>query len=98
MDFIKRFGEDTPSKKQAVERLRLVLVHDRARVSPGLMEKLREDIIKAITRYIDIDEDKMEIELNSTENRAELVANIPVNRIRRVPDKKIGEEIGTSLS
>jgi len=98
LDFIKRFGEDTPSKKQAVERLRLVLVHDRARVSPGLMEKLREDIIKAITRYIDIDEDKMEIELNSTENRAELVANIPVNRIRRVPDKKIGEEIGTSLS
>ena len=88
MDFIKRFGEDTPSKKQAVERLRLVLVHDRARVSPGLMETLREDIIKAITRYIDIDEDKMEIELNSTENMAELVANIPVNRIRRFRIKR----------
>lgn len=97
MDFKKRFGEDTPSKKQAVERLRLVLVHDRARVSPGLMEKLREEIIKAITRYVDIDEAKMEIELNSSENRAELVANIPVNKIRRVPDKKIGEQIGTPI-
>lgn len=84
MDFRKRFSEDASSKNQAVERLRLVLVHDRARVSPGLMEKLREEIIKAITRYVEIDEDKMEIELNSSESRAELVANIPVNSIRRV--------------
>lgn len=79
-----RLGENTPSKNQAVDRLRLVLVHDRAKVTPGLMEKLKEEIIKAITRYVEIDEGQMEMELTSCENRAELVASIPVNRIRRV--------------
>ncbi|HBL36185.1 MAG TPA: cell division topological specificity factor MinE [Firmicutes bacterium] len=80
---MKLFREEFPSKKQAVERLRLVLVHDRAQVSTGLLELLREEIITAISKYVDIDEEELEIELNATESKAELVANIPVVRVRR---------------
>ncbi len=80
---MKLFREEVPSKKQAVERLRLVLVHDRAQVSTGLLELLREEIISAISKYVDIDEEELEIELNATESKAELVANIPVVRVRR---------------
>lgn len=84
MDFINKFFKDDPSSKEmAVERLRLVLVHDRASVSPGLMEALKEDLIHAISKYMDIDEDSMDIKLNSEERSASLVANIPVRRIRR---------------
>lgn len=84
MDLIgKFFKDDTTSKNIAVERLRLVLVHDRANISPGLMEALKEDLIAVISKYMDIDEESMEINLNSGELSAALVANIPVKRIRR---------------
>lgn len=84
MDLINKFFRDeTSSKDRAVERLRLVLVHDRANVAPGLMETLKEELIEVISKYMDIDEDSMEVSLNSGEFSASLVANIPVKRIRR---------------
>jgi cell division topological specificity factor len=79
----KFFKDDNSSKNVAVERLRLVLVHDRASVSLGLMESLKEDLIAVITKYMDIDEAAMEINLNSEERSAALIANIPVKRIKR---------------
>ena len=84
MDLINRFFRDeSSSKDRAVERLRLVLVHDRANVAPGLMEALKEELIEVISKYMDIDEESMEVTLNSDELSASLVANIPVKRIRR---------------
>ena len=84
MDLINRFFRDeSTSKDRAVERLRLVLVHDRANVAPGLMEALKEELIEVISKYMDIDEESMEVTLNSDELSASLVANIPVKRIRR---------------
>jgi len=84
LDLISKiFREETSSKERAVERLRLVLVHDRANVAPGLMETLKEELIEVISKYMDIDEESMEVSLNSNERSASLVANIPVKRIRR---------------
>ncbi|TCL70958.1 cell division topological specificity factor MinE [Hydrogenispora ethanolica] len=83
MDFINKLFKEDSSKDRAVERLRLVLVHDRASVSPGLMESLKEDLIDVISKYMDIDEQTMEVNLASSERSASLVANIPVKRIRR---------------
>lgn len=84
MDLINKFfREETSSKDRAVERLRLVLVHDRANVAPGLMEMLKEELIEVISKYMDIDEDTMEVTLSSSELSASLIANIPVKRIRR---------------
>ncbi len=83
MDFMNKFFKEDSSKDRAVERLRLVLVHDRASVSPGLMESLKEDLIQVISKYMDIDEQTMEVNLTSSERSASLVANIPVKRIRR---------------
>ncbi|MGD8400404.1 MAG: cell division topological specificity factor MinE [Bacillota bacterium] len=85
MDFISKFfKEDAPASKDvAVERLRLVLVHDRARVSEGLMESLKEDLIEVISKYMEIDDAAMEVNLDSSEHSAALVASIPVKRIRR---------------
>lgn len=84
MDLINKFFKDeTSSKNRAVERLRLVLVHDRANVAPGLMEMLKEELIEVISKYMDIDEDTMEVTLSSGELSASLIANIPVKRIRR---------------
>lgn len=81
--FNKLFRDNNSSKDMAVERLRLVLIHDRASISPGLMEALKEDLIQVISKYMDIDKETMDVSLNSGDLSASLIANIPVKRIRR---------------
>lgn len=80
----KFFGKESASSKDiAKERLRLVLVHDRVNVAPQFMEVLRDDMIKVISNYMDINEKEMEVNLTNTKTSVALVANIPVNRMKR---------------
>ncbi|VBB07868.1 septum formation topological specificity factor mine [Lucifera butyrica] len=80
----KMFGKEaTGSKDIAKERLRLVLVHDRVNVSPQFMEILKEDMIKVISNYMEINEKEMEVNLTTTNSSVALIANIPVNRMKR---------------
>ncbi|CUH97450.1 hypothetical protein P22_3580 [Propionispora sp. 2/2-37] len=80
----KLFGkESSRSKDIAKERLRLVLVHDRANVSPQFMEVLKDDMIRVISNYMEINEEDMEVSLTNTNSSVALVANIPVNRMKR---------------
>jgi cell division topological specificity factor len=76
--------ETTPSKNVAKERLRLVLVHDRSSISPQLLECLKEDMLKVISNYMDIDKRGTEVTLNSDDKTVALVANIPVIKINRL--------------
>jgi cell division topological specificity factor len=78
------FGKDAScSKDIAKERLRLVLVHDRVNVSPQFMEVLKDDMIRVISNYMDINESEMEINLTNTKSSVALTASIPVNRMKR---------------
>ncbi|SHI43428.1 cell division topological specificity factor MinE [Propionispora hippei] len=78
------FGKDSAGSKDiAKERLRLVLVHDRANVSPQFMEILKDDMIRVISNYMEINERDMEVNLTNTNSSVALVANIPVNRMKR---------------
>lgn len=84
LDLIARvFGRDNSSADIAKERLRLVLVHDRTNVSPQFLEALKEQLIAVISQYMEIDEDHMEVTLQSGENQVALMANIPVRRMKR---------------
>ena len=71
------------SKNIAKDRLKLVLVHDRASMSPEVMEALRRELIEVISKYVDVDNNNIEVELNDNNNQATLVANIPINQIKR---------------
>ncbi len=74
---------DGNTRNNAKERLRLVLIHDRANVSPYLMNRLKEDLISVITRYMLVDEEGMEVQLNQDDREVALIASIPVKKIRR---------------
>jgi len=71
------------SKEVAKERLRLVLVHDRTSTTPQLLEALKEELIKVIREYIEIDEESLEVSFNNIENSVALVANIQVLRVKK---------------
>ena len=49
MDFFRK----KPSGQQAVDRLKLVLVSDRANCSPEIMEQIKNDIIQVISKYVE---------------------------------------------
>jgi len=83
-DFLNRlFGKDEGSKKAAKDRLRLVLVHDRASLSPRLLESLKGDLIQVISKYLEIDEEGLEVSFDQEQESMALIANIPVRRVRR---------------
>lgn len=84
MEFLARFAaKDNDSKNIAKERLRMVLVHDRTQVAPHIMEAIREDIVKVISRYMDVDESNMEVDLINAANMVAVTASIPVKTVKR---------------
>lgn len=90
LDFFKFFSkEDNRSKDIAKERLKLVLIHDRANVSPKFLEMVKGDIIKVISNYMEIDEKGFDIRLSRIEQEEDnytsaLIANIPIKRMKNM--------------
>ena len=85
MDFLKKLfgGGSEGSGQKAKDRLRIVLIHDRTDISPQLLDSLRDEIVQVLTKYMEIDTQKIEIDLDHDEKAVALVANIPVLRIKR---------------
>jgi cell division topological specificity factor len=80
----KAFGKgNARSKDIAKERLRLILVHDRVDVSPQFLEVIKDDIVKVISNYMEINEQEMELHLSNANSAVSLVVNIPINRMKR---------------
>ena len=79
------------SKQAAKDRLKLVLMQDRASVSPDFFELMKQEIIDVIKKYIEIDEESLEVELTrgleaGLEGPA-LYANIPIKELRHSSGK-----------
>ena len=79
MDFFTR----KRSASSAKERLQLVLVNDRTDLTPGQLESLKDDLLKAISQYIEIDPDAVRIELEKDGRSQRLVADIPLKSSSR---------------
>ena len=83
-DFFKK----KQSSSTAKDRLKLVLVSDRAGCSPEVMEKIKNDIIGVISKYIEIDQEGLDININyqpDPETGVEgpaLFANIPIKDMK----------------
>lgn len=71
------------SAESAKERLQLVLVHDRTDLTPGQLEALKDDLLKAISNYIEIDPAAVQIGLERDGRSQRLVADIPIRNANR---------------
>ena len=60
---MKIFGKKEETGKIARDRLKVVLIHDRANISPEVMDNLKNDIIKVISNYMEINQQDMDISL-----------------------------------
>lgn len=71
------------SAESAKDRLQLVLVHDRTDLTPAQLEALKNELIKAISNYIDIDPEAVQIGLERDGRSQRLVADIPLRGVSR---------------
>jgi len=90
LDFFKFLSKDqNKSKDVAKERLKLVLIHDRANISPKFLDMVKGDIIKVISNYMEIDESGFDIRLSriaqdNDNYTSALIANIPIKRMKNL--------------
>lgn len=70
------------SKNTATNRLKLVLMQDRSNLDGATMQKMREQLIAVISKYIEIDKDALNLNLESEGDEIALMLNIPVIRAR----------------
>lgn len=75
MDFLRNKRK---SANKAKERLKLVLIHDRTDLPPGVMEALRDELIEVISRHIQVDREHVRIQVNQDGRDQHLVAEIPL--------------------
>jgi cell division topological specificity factor len=67
----------------AKERLFQVLVHDRVKLTPDMLEAMRSEIVAVISKYVDIaDPEAIDVSLMRGETSDHLKADIPVRRTR----------------
>lgn len=80
-DYFQDFFKRSSSGNIAKERLKLLLISDRAGCSPETLELIKTDMINVISKYIDIDKEQsvIKIEKNSSPY---LFANIPIKEVR----------------
>ncbi len=85
--FVDLFSRRNRSAATAKERLRLVLIHDRSTLPPGVMETLRDELIEVISRHVDVDRSAVRLEITQDGRAQRLLADIPLKRIdQRLPD------------
>lgn len=83
------FSKDNrDSKTVAKERLKLVLIHDRADISPKFLQMIESDIIRVMSEYVEIDEEGLDIKMTRTKKESDgssvpaLIANIPIIKMK----------------
>jgi len=84
------FKKPAPSKNVARDRLKMILVTDRADTSNHMMEMMKNDLLKVLQQYMHIDESDFDVQIcqqghESGDNTAppRLKADIPIKSMRR---------------
>ena len=80
---MRNFFRRKSSCQIAKDRLKILLISDRVNCSPEMMELIKNDIAQVISKYMKIDTENMEIQINTKGSKSErakptLYANIPI--------------------
>jgi cell division topological specificity factor len=72
----------TASSAQVKQRLKFIIAHDRAALTPQQFADMRQEIMAVVSKYVEIDQDSLEIRLESDNRFTALVANLPIKAVR----------------
>ncbi|HEY6486989.1 MAG TPA: cell division topological specificity factor MinE [Candidatus Cybelea sp.] len=83
IEFLRRLFGQSGSSATAKERLRLVLMTDHLELAPEMIEKLKADLVDVISRHVEVDRDRIEVNFERQDTALALLANIPIISVNR---------------
>ena len=70
------------TRDTACNRLRVVLMQDRTNLTPELMERMRREMIELLSKYVEMDKEALELNLEQDGEQVALMLSIPVIRAK----------------
>lgn len=72
---IKNWLSGKSSSEVAKGRLHLVLAHDRTGLEGGRLQEMREEIAKVLAKYVEIDAEAVEIQIETHSRKTQLTVS-----------------------
>jgi cell division topological specificity factor len=85
----KLFGREK-SGETAKERLRLVLMSDHLSLAPDMVEAMKRDLVEVVSRYVEVDRDKIDVRFEHQDSVFAMLANVPIISVNRTPSPPAG--------
>lgn len=83
LGFFRQAEEEQESAKDvACNRLRVVLMQDRTNLTPQLLEKMRGELVELLSKYLEMDKEALELNLDQEGEQMALMLSIPVIRAK----------------
>ena len=83
IEFLKRLFQREGSSATAKDRLRLVLMTDHLELAPEMIEAMKRDFVDVISRYVQVDRDKIDVTFDRQDRTLAMLANIPILSVNR---------------
>jgi cell division topological specificity factor len=83
IDFLKKLFGHSGSSSTAKERLRLVLMTDHLELAPDMIDAMKRDLVDVISRYVEVDRDKIDVTFERQDKALAMLANIPILAVNR---------------
>ena len=83
------FGREK-SGETAKERLRLVLMSDHLSLAPDMVEAMKRDLVEVVSRYVEVDRDKIDVRFEHQDRVFAMLANVPIISVNRTPSPPAG--------
>lgn len=82
LGFFRQAEEEEKSKDVACNRLRVVLMQDRTNLTPQLLERMRGELVELLSKYLEMDKEALELNLEQEGDQMALMLSIPVIRAK----------------
>lgn len=80
--FFQTQEKEDNAKDVAVNRMKLVLMQDRTNLNPFLLEKMRGEMIAVLAKYVEMDQEALELSFEQEGEQMALMLSIPVIRAK----------------